>query len=56
MKGTQNIDQPPEWELFDLQTDPQELRNRYDDPAYARVVRDLRTELERLRQEVGGER
>ncbi len=26
-----------EWELYDLQSDPQELRNRYDDPGYADV-------------------
>ncbi len=26
-----------EWELYDLQSDPQELQNRYDDPAYADV-------------------
>ncbi|MBU2667497.1 sulfatase [Actinoplanes bogorensis] len=30
---------PPEWELYDLLLDPAELRNVYDDPAYA-VVRD----------------
>ena len=26
---------PPEWELYDLQEDPEELRNVDDDPAYA---------------------
>ncbi len=26
-----------EWELYDLQSDPQELQNRYDDPSYADV-------------------
>ncbi len=38
-----------EWELFDLETDPNELNNVYDDPAYADVVIELKTELERLR-------
>lgn len=39
-----------EWELFDLESDPQELRSKYDDPAYAEVVRELKTELDRLRK------
>jgi arylsulfatase A-like enzyme len=46
----------PEWELFDLAQDPQELRNVYGDPAYADVVRDLKVELHRLQAEVGDER
>ena len=46
----------PEWELFDLARDPQELRNVYGDPAYAGVVRELKVELHRLQAEVGDER
>lgn len=46
----------PEWELFDLETDPYELRNVYDDPSYASVVRHLKTELHRLQDEVGDQR
>ncbi len=38
-----------EWELFDLQEDPNELRNVYSDPTYAVVAADLKTELTRLR-------
>jgi arylsulfatase A-like enzyme len=38
-----------EWECFDLETDPHELRSVYDDPAYSGAVADLRTELQRLR-------
>ncbi|MBW3542233.1 MAG: sulfatase [Planctomycetes bacterium] len=37
-----------EWELYDLKQDPHEMRNVYDDPKYADVVRDLKAELERL--------
>ncbi len=43
----------PEWQLFDLDTDPHELRNVYADPAYADVVRELRGELRRLQTEAG---
>jgi len=38
----------PEWELFDLEKDPYELVNVFDDPAYAETVQTLKTELRRL--------
>jgi len=38
-----------EWELYDLQKDPDELKNVYDDPAYADVVKELKAELKQLR-------
>jgi arylsulfatase A-like enzyme len=41
-----------EWELFDLQTDPRELRSRAEDPAYDATREELRRELERLRIEL----
>jgi arylsulfatase A-like enzyme len=41
-----------EWELFDLEKDPLEMRSVYDDPAYAKTRADLLTELERLRTEL----
>ena len=37
------------WELFDLQTDPNELKNLYGDPAYSQITANLKTELSRLR-------
>jgi len=40
-----------EWELFDLQNDPNELRSVYDDPAYAEVRDRLAIRLEKLREE-----
>jgi arylsulfatase A-like enzyme len=46
----------PEWELFDLEKDPQEMVNVVDDPAYAQVVKELKDELHRLQAEVGDER
>ncbi|NQU26213.1 MAG: sulfatase [Candidatus Nealsonbacteria bacterium] len=40
-----------EWELFDLQKDPREMKSVYADPAYAGVVAELKTELQRLRKQ-----
>ena len=42
-----------EWELFDLDKDPSELKSVYDDPAYAETKRRLEVELERLREHYG---
>ena len=42
-----------DWELLDREQDPLEVKNYYDDPAYAETVQKLRTELARLRTEVG---
>ncbi|SDS72139.1 sulfatase family protein [Microlunatus soli] len=41
---------PPEWELYDLVADPQELNNVADDPSYAGIRAELETELARLQQ------
>ncbi len=38
-----------EWELYDLQSDPDEMQNVYNDPRYAEVVKELTVELKRLR-------
>jgi arylsulfatase A-like enzyme len=38
-----------EWELYDIQTDPLEMKNVYNDPAYASIKSDLHTRLEQLR-------
>ena len=37
-----------EWELYDLQTDPQEMKNVYNDPAYTEVKTDLHKRLTKL--------
>jgi len=42
-----------EWELIDRIKDPQELRNVYEDPAYAPVVAELHRKLEALRKQYG---
>jgi hypothetical protein len=42
-----------QWELFDLTTDPQELHNLYGEPGQERVTASLKTELARLKRELG---
>ena len=39
------------WELYDLQKDPRELNNLCGDPACARIVEELKAELNRLKRQ-----
>jgi len=39
-----------EWELYDLEADPHELRSVFDDPAYAAVRKEMKAELRRLQE------
>lgn len=39
-----------DWELLDLEKDPMEMKNVYNDPAYADVQQDLHRQLEDLRE------
>ena len=41
-----NID---EWELFDLKTDPQEMKNVYNEPGYAQVREMMHHKLDSIR-------
>lgn len=42
-----------EWEMYDLETDPSEMKNIYDDPAYADTKEVLHKKLEELRNHYG---
>ena len=44
---------PPGWELYDLVEDPEELNNIYDDPSYAEVRDQLKTQFAQLRMSIG---
>lgn len=52
-KGAIDDSKEPEWELFDLEKDPSELRNEYGNPYYASIAADLKQELRRLQLAVG---
>jgi arylsulfatase A-like enzyme len=41
------------WEMFDLQKDPNELTNIYDNPAYFQIQKELAKELKRQQKETG---
>ena len=43
---------PPGWELYDLEKDPHEMNNVYDDPAYADVVANLKPRFKALRGQI----
>ncbi|QCX40292.1 sulfatase [Aureibaculum algae] len=42
---------PPAWELYDLEKDPTEVNNVYANPAYSEVVKELKLELEKQREQ-----
>ena len=42
-----------EWELYDLKTDPQEIKNVYNDPAYASIKKNLHKRLLKLMEKYG---
>lgn len=46
---------PPEWELYDLANDPDELHNVYHDPAYGEIREQLKRELWQAQAAVGDE-
>jgi arylsulfatase A-like enzyme len=47
--------EPPEWELFDLRKDPNEMLSVYDDPDYEEVVKNLTRRLYDLQAACGDE-
>lgn len=42
---------PQEFELYDLETDPDEMHNPYGNPKYADLTKQLAARLEELRRE-----
>ena len=53
MTGSSEYKSEPSWEFYDLQKDPKENHNAYHDKEYQSVIRDMKMEMLRLRQEVG---
>ncbi|MEI6579616.1 MAG: sulfatase, partial [Eubacteriales bacterium] len=42
----------PEWEFFDLEKDPLEMHSLYNNPEYAEIIRELKKELQKQKDEV----
>lgn len=55
LPGSPGSTYPPEWELYDLAEDPDELRNLYGDPRYREVRETLEERLRQLQAELGDE-
>ncbi|WP_455625352.1 sulfatase family protein [Parabacteroides sp.] len=55
MTGSEDKTTAPAWEFYDLQSDPRENRNAYDDPRYAKIIRQMKEEMLKLRKEVKDE-
>jgi arylsulfatase A-like enzyme len=53
--GAQERQTPREWELFDLEKDPREIKSVYHDPAYAETVKELKALLGKEQLAVGDE-
>lgn len=45
-----NIDK---WEFYDMEKDPNEVNNQYENPAYAKVIKELKVEIDKLQKEYG---
>ena len=43
---------PPAWEFYDLNNDPEELHNKYNDPAFTEIIDKLKDELKKQREEL----
>jgi len=53
MTGANPPDTAPDWELFDVRSDPREMHNLYHDPKYAKVVAEMKALLDKLQKEAG---
>jgi arylsulfatase A-like enzyme len=53
MTGSNPPDTTPDWELFDVRSDPREMHNLYHDPHYAGIVKHLKNQLDTLQREAG---
>lgn len=51
MTDTENFKFTPTWDFFDLQLDPHENHNAYNDPQYASIIKKMKKDMLELRKE-----
>ena len=52
-KGAYEVSTTPEWELFDLEKDPNEMNNIYNNSDYSDIVKELKIRLLELKEQYG---
>ena len=52
VKSKPGSPETPEWELFDLEKDPYEIKSVFNQPEYADIIRDLKKELQSQKEKV----
>ena len=52
-KGSDKAASEPAWEFYDLEKDPAEDRNIYNDPQYADIIKDMKMQLIQSKEECG---
>ena len=53
MTGAQQQPTEPAWEFYDLEKDPKEVHNAYNDPEYRPMIEEMKAELMKLRSQIG---
>lgn len=53
MTGSSKIKTEPAWEFYDLLNDPKENKNLYGDKKYSSIIKEMKSEMMRLKDEVG---
>lgn len=53
MRGASKDTTPPAWEFFNLQKDPKEIQNAINDVQYSAIIKQMKNELLRLKNEAG---
>jgi len=53
MKGTSDQVTEPQWEFYDLESDPNEIYNAIDDASYSKIIKDMKEDLLEERNRYG---
>ncbi len=53
MTGSSEEITEPAWEFYDLEKDPMENHNAYNDPVYAEIIKVMKLELQKQREVAG---